>query len=218
MTATKNKESEGRKSTNGKSGPTGYENPYENWTQLYQQMATEGMTFFQKGVEAAQDMMPNPEQHQGMYQHWNDSFVQFMQQAGTEGQAQDPETYKKLYHVWLDTWSQNFESYMRSPEFVKSSGKNLEAFSDAKSQMGEMLEEYWKNIHLPSSRDMREVYHKLYIMERKQDEQDRKLDKLNETMAQILKAVQNTTPPATAPVVRPKSAPKPSPKATKKAK
>ncbi len=214
MTMTKS-----RKQENG-NNQAGYEEAYQNWTNLYQQMANEGMTFFQKSVEATQEMMPNPEQHQEMYQHWNESFLNFMQEAGSDGQIPDPESYKKLYNVWLDTWSKNFEGYMRSPEFVKNSGKNLEAFSDAKSQMGDMLEEYWHNIHLPSTRDMKEVYHKLYIMERKQDEQDRKLDEISATLKEILKETKNlkTAPKPTASASPAKAKVSKKTKTTKKAK
>ncbi len=180
---------------NKQNGSRQTEEAYKNWASLYQQMTEEGMGLFRKSVETAQEMMPTPEAHQEMYRHWNDSFQQFMEKASVEGKAQDPSTYKELYTLWLENWSRQFDAYMRTPEFVENSGKNLEAFSDAKSQMGEWLEEYWHNLHLPSARDMREIYHKLYILERKQDAQDRKLDQINETLSQLLKAVQQPKNP-----------------------
>lgn len=173
---------------------------YQAWSGFYQRMAEEGLTFFQKNMEAAQQMMPGMLGMSGMpgmgtsgmsgmpgmqgfaapdlYRQWTEAFHEMVNAWETEGGTMNPEIYQKMYRIWLEMCSKSAETFMRTPEFVQASGKNLEAFSDAKARMGEMIEEYWGLLHLPSTHDMRELYHKHYLQERKLDEMDRKLDEI----------------------------------------
>jgi hypothetical protein len=150
-----------------------YQDAYESWSQYYQQMATEGMAFFQKGLEATQKFtpfFPQPE----LYQVWTQSYQDFLSHLGHDPSQLGPDKFRELYDIWLETWSRHLEHYMRTPEFAAKSGKDLETFSEFSKQMGRLLEAYWESLHLPSSADMREIYHKLYLIERKLDEMDRR--------------------------------------------
>jgi hypothetical protein len=172
---------------------------YHSWMDMYQQWSEEGMTAFQKGIEATQRMMPFTPPGQEMMNLWMDSMQSFStrisQELGQDGSPQqamaamaDPTAYKKMYDVWLDTWSTQLEGYLRSPEFAAKSGRDLEAFSDWKKKLGEVMEAYWESIHLPSSADMREIYHKLYLMDRKLDDMDRRFRTIEKHLAQLVAA------------------------------
>lgn len=156
---------------------------YDTWQDFYQQMMKDGMSFFQQGVEMAQKMTPfapaNPLMSQWMdnYQDFVDRFSQQSHTRPTDGM----DTGRQLYEAWLDTWTRNMEGYLQTPEFAAKSGKDLETFSDAHKKMTEMMEAYWQAMRLPSAQDMREIYQKLYMIERKLDELDKRLRTASDT-------------------------------------
>lgn len=165
----------------------GASDAFKSWFDFYRQMSEEGMTAFQKGLEATQKFTPFAP-GQEMYSVWIDSVQDFHKKVGQESlypyPGMDTESYKKMYEAWLEAWSKNLDTYMRTPEFASRSGKDLERFSDFKKQMGNMLEAYWESIHLPSAADMREVYQKLYVLERKFDDMDRRFRSLEKYFTQ----------------------------------
>jgi hypothetical protein len=133
------------------------------------------MDMFRKGMDAAQQMSPffpgNP-----AFELWMQNYKQFTDKAMAETMERpmEPETFRRIYEAWLTTWSKNLDVYMRTPEFLEQSGRNMEAFSEFRKRMDEMLDEYWKSIRLPSTRDMDEIYQKLYLIDRKLDDMDRR--------------------------------------------
>lgn len=153
-------------------------NPYEGWSEFYQKMANESMDMFQQGMESFQKVNPF---HPGgeLFQQWFDSYRDFMSRVGEEsttgGVPGDMESYKRLYEAWLDSWTRNLESYMRTPEFAARSGRDLETFSDMRKSMNEAMDAYWHAVRLPSAHDMEELFHKLYVIDRKLDELDRRV-------------------------------------------
>lgn len=170
--------------TNG----AGLHEAFETWAGFYKEMATQGMGMFEKSIEAAHQMHPLYPGSE-VYDQWLDNFKDFTEafMRETTENPGDPEAFRRLYQIWLTACSKNFESYMRTPEFVARSGKNIEEFSELKQKMGEGLEEYWHAIHLPSSRDMREIYQKLTVI-------DRKMDELDKRFREMEKASKKTTP------------------------
>jgi hypothetical protein len=86
------------------------------------------------------------------------------------------------------------DTMMRTEAFAAKSGKDLEQFADYKKKMGEMLEAYWESLHLPNSSDMREVYHKLYTMDRKLDDLDNRLRSIEKHLEKLVSV---KTPSAT---------------------
>ncbi len=149
---------------------------FETWQGYYQQWADESMEMFNRGMETAQKMspfFPGPE----MARVWMDNYKEFMDRFASEGMgsaSSGADTYRKAYDVWLDYWTKNMEAFIQTPEFAEKSGQHLGMMSDMKQRFGEFMESYWHAMHLPSSHDMREIYHKLYIIERKLDEMDRR--------------------------------------------
>jgi hypothetical protein len=71
---------------------------------------------------------------------------------------------------------------MSTPEFVARSGQDLEQFSEFREKTGDMMNHYWENLHLASARDLHEVFHKLYTMDRKLDDLDERLRHLMDLM------------------------------------
>jgi Poly(R)-hydroxyalkanoic acid synthase subunit (PHA_synth_III_E) len=174
--ATANNEQE-KQHTNGKNDPS-TEDYYKAWSGFYQQMADESTEFFQKGMTTFQRMVPLYPGNE-IFKQWLENSQDFMNRMTEESlnAPGDVNTYKRMYDLWLETWTRNLEGYMKTPEFAAQSGKDLETFSDLQKKMGEMMEGYWQAIHLPSSQDMREIYHKLYMIERKLDELARHMRK-----------------------------------------
>lgn len=163
----------------------GYKNSqdaYEAWRDFYQKMTDESMAFYQQGMEMFQKMTPfYPAAQGGVFKEWINNYQAFVDRVREETggmMPMDMESYRRMYEAWLDTWTRNLESYMRTPEFVAKSGKDLEAFADVQSKFGEMMEAYWHTMHLPSTEDMKEVYHKLYLIDRKLDDMDRRMSEL----------------------------------------
>src|SRR5687768_13492848 len=89
---------------------------YEAWGEFYQQMAEESMDFFRKGVENFQKMSPFYPSNE-LYQKWADNYQQFLNTMTDEPgiKAGDKDVFRKMYEAWMETWTRNLDSYMRSP-------------------------------------------------------------------------------------------------------
>lgn len=182
MTTAKNSQEE-REAQNGRREDS-LQDAAQAWGSFYQQMADEGMDFFRKGMEIAQQASPFA-LGGGVYKQWMDNYYAFVNRVMEESSApmDTKEGYRRFYDAWLDVWTRGMESYMQTPEFAARSGKHMENVSDLTKRTGEIMEAYWHSVHLPSSHDMREIYHKLYLIERKLDEMDRRMRQATETSA-----------------------------------
>lgn len=124
-------------------------------------------------------------------QLWMDNYMAFIKQAGQDGMmgfASDPSgTSKRMYEQWVDLWSKSLDAYFRSPDFAAKSGRDLEALSEWKKWYGQWMESYWASVHLPSTADMRDVYQKLYVL-------DRKLDNLEQLVRDLRDPKQQAVP------------------------
>jgi hypothetical protein len=162
--------------TSTKNGKHTAEDPTEtmqDWFQAYRQLTEDNMTAFQRNMDLAGKMMPFGPGSE-FFTMWTHGMQDFWGRMGQDPvMPGDMEGFRRMYETWLSTWTDRMESYMRTPEFASKSGKDLEAMSDLKKKLGESMETYWGAMHLPSSADMREIYHKLYLIERKLDEMDR---------------------------------------------
>lgn len=154
-----------------------YNQAYQVWGNFYQNMMEEGVDFLRQGMEMAQKMSPLYPDNTA-FSVWMRNYQDFMsrvsEEATTAGQRPGAESYQRIYEAWLDTLSRSMETYMQTPEFVSQSGKHLETMSEVHQKMAEAMEAYWHALRLPSLHDMREIYHKLYIIERKIDDLDRR--------------------------------------------
>ena len=171
---------------------THQQNPFMPWMETYQKWTDESLNAFQQSMEQAQKMNPmfnNPE----LVQLWQEQFQSFTDKVRTTDwqHPSSPENFKKMYDTWLESASSQMDTMMRTEAFAAKSGKDLKQFAEYKKKMGEMLEAYWESIHLPNSSDMREVYHKLYTM-------DRKLDDLDNRLRNIEKHLEKLTSPKAA--------------------
>jgi hypothetical protein len=160
--------------TNGHS--TASQEMYENWRGYYQKMTDDGMSYYRQGMDMFQKMAPFYPANSFM-QGWMENYQTFLDRVRDEsgaGSATDMDSYRRMYDAWLETWTKSLEGYMRTPEFVAKSGKDLEAFTDFQNKMGDMMDTYWNTLHLPNTADMKELYQKLYTIDRKLDELDRR--------------------------------------------
>lgn len=169
---------------------------YDTWRDWMTQASQEGFSMFQQGLASAQRFAPgmagdfeerlasmpwaasiDADKLTQMSQQWMDSFGRFMAHSSDAIQANptDPQAYKKIYEAWLNSCAEQMEQWMQTPEFAAQSGQRLEHMSQFQEQSGKMLEQYWATLHLPSTHDMKELYHKLYVIERKLDDLDKQL-------------------------------------------
>jgi hypothetical protein len=171
------------------------QNPFAPWMETYQKWTDESLNAFQQSMQQAQKMNPmfnNPE----LMKLWQDQFQSFTDKVRTTDwqHPSSPENFKKIYDTWLESASAQMDTMMRTEAFAAKSGKDLEQFADYKKKMGEMLEAYWESLHLPNSSDMREVYHKLYTMDRKLDDLDNRLRSIEKHLEKLVSV---KTPSAT---------------------
>jgi hypothetical protein len=166
------------------------QNPFAPWMETYQKWTDESLNTFQQSIQQsmaqAQKMNPmfnNPE----LTQLWQEQFQSFTDQVRTTDwqQPSSPEAFKKMYDTWLESASSQMDSMMRTEAFAAKSGQDLKQFAEYKKKMGEMLEAYWESLHLPNSSDMREVYHKLYTMDRKLDDLDNRLRNIEKHLEKL---------------------------------
>ncbi|MBY0450354.1 MAG: hypothetical protein K2X01_07010 [Cyanobacteria bacterium] len=128
---------------------------YQAWLGMMQQMTRDNMQWFQNSLDMAQNLAQGTAQ-QG-----------YPFNTERTGPQVDP---KSMYDAWLKNWTQHLESMMAGAEFSEHSGKTLHAASEAKQNMDQMLRQYWHSLQLANAEDMKEVYLKLYQMERRLDD------------------------------------------------
>ncbi len=169
------KQAESNTGNNNGGHHTDQENFYDAWRDYYQRMSEDGLAFFQKSVEVAQEFNPYYPGSEAM-KRWMEQYEGVTQKMGegTPSNFMDMDAFKNMYDLWLSTMTDNMQTWMRTPEFVAQNGSDLETFSEMRKRMSDAWEAYWEAIHLPSTRDVREVYRKLYNIERKLDEMDRR--------------------------------------------
>lgn len=176
--------------TQKQNGPTG-EEMFQPWMEMYKKWTEESMTSFQSAMSQAQKMNPmlgNPE----LYELWQQSYQAFTDKVQTTDwrnaanpENYNPENFKKMYETWLENASTQMDSMMRTEAFAAKSGKDLEQFAEYKKKLGELFEGYWETLHLPNAADMREVYHKLYTMDRKLDDLDTRLRNIEKHLEKL---------------------------------
>ncbi len=122
---------------------------YQAWLGMMQQITRDNLQWFQQSLEMAQKAYP----------------------FASNTENTEPNTSpKSAYDAWLKHWTQHLESMMAGAEFSEHSGKTLHAASEAKQTMDQMLRQYWHSLQLANTEDMKEVYLKLYQMERRLDD------------------------------------------------
>ncbi len=104
---------------------------------------------------------------------------------------------------------------MQTPEFAAQSGQHLEHMSQFQEQSAKLLEQYWATLRLPSTHDMKELYHKLYVIERKLDDLDKQLYNIVQSQKTSKPEVKTEVSSAKAPA---KPAAKPTGKSSPKSK
>lgn len=175
--------------TNGNASETS-DAMMSQWLAFCRKLSEENMALFKRSVEAAQQMHSMPEGSPSatdMMGYWQNSFKDYSQRFSNFNPTnlQDPTQIKHAYEQWMLYWSEQFETMMGTKEFALNSGKNLERLTQFQDKMGDVLEEYWHNLHLSTSDDMREVFQKLYTLDKKIDEIDIRFRDLASTLEEM---------------------------------
>ncbi len=123
-----------------------------------------------------------------LYATWMDSVSDFntlsmqamkrMQDRTNEPESQE---YREPYDIWIETYSETFNEFLRSDHFASDIGRFLSVFTDVQKYNREMIEE---NLLVPSSlptkTDIDEINRELYNLKKKVKELSQKLGELPE--------------------------------------
>ncbi len=92
-----------------------------------------------------------------------------------------PEKSKELYDIWIETYSDVFNEYLRSEHFSSDIGRFMSIFADVQRYNRDVLEE---NVlvpsNLPTKTDIDEINKELYGLRKKVKELSMKLGELPE--------------------------------------
>ena len=77
----------------------------------------------------------------------------------------DFKLYKKFYDIWTRTSTEMLDELMHSPQYAEMAGKALENSADLKKQVDEVIEASLKNMHLPTSSDVKGLSRRLRTLE-----------------------------------------------------
>ncbi len=86
--------------------------------------------------------------------------------SGMEGDI-SPEKYKDFYKVWIETYSETFNEFLKSGHFASDMGKLNSCLMDFQKYNREMLEEnYLKPMNLPTKSEIDEINKELYSLKK----------------------------------------------------
>lgn len=77
----------------------------------------------------------------------------------------NPEQYKDFYKIWMETYSETFEEFLKSGHFANDLGKFMSRFMEFQKYNRETLEEtYLKPMNLPTKTEIDEINKELYSL------------------------------------------------------
>jgi hypothetical protein len=78
-----------------------------------------------------------------------------------------PDTYKDVYTIWMDTYSETFAEFMKSEDFASNLGELMGESMEFQRFSREMLEEnYLKPMNLPTKTDLDEANKEIYALKK----------------------------------------------------
>lgn len=83
---------------------------------------------------------------------------------------------KELYIYCMQSYSLMLQELLTSPIFLNTMKENIDASLSRKIQLDRMRDETLKSMGIPSRKDLQEIHHSLYII-------NKKLDKLNDALS-----------------------------------
>ncbi|MFZ3170082.1 MAG: poly(R)-hydroxyalkanoic acid synthase subunit PhaE [Candidatus Methanoperedens sp.] len=90
------------------------------------------------------------------------------------------ESYKELYNVWMESYSETFKEFLKSGHFSSDMGKFTSNFLDVQKYNREILEEnYLKPSNLPTKSDIDELNKELYSLKKQVKELSGRINELS---------------------------------------
>ena len=126
-----------------------------------------------------------------LYSSWMDTVVDFqnismeaMKRMNTKTVALEgktgTESYKELYNIWMESYSETFKEFLKSGHFSSDMGKFMSNFLDVQKYNREMLEEnYLKPSNLPTKTDINMLNMELYSLKKQVKELSSKINELS---------------------------------------
>ena len=105
-----------------------------------------------------------------------------MAEKGIGLEGFDPSGYKKVYDIWVRSFSEMFDQMMKTSAFAATMGKALEQSVDFKKQFDEMIEETLKQMRLPTTADMKELHRQLNALTVQLDRLEQRLERVEESL------------------------------------
>lgn len=106
--------------------------------------------------------------------------VQIVQQAMVETAKRGDlgDDFKKYYKMWIKTLEGHYMTLFKSPEYTDILKKLLDAVEDYKIAREEVLMDVFRNLPMPTNRDIDEVYRELYDLKKKVRELSKKIEEM----------------------------------------
>jgi hypothetical protein len=92
-----------------------------------------------------------------------------------------PGKYKKIYKIWMETYSEAFKEFSKSDHFAFDLGKLNSSLIDFQQNNREMIEEnFLKPMNLPTKKEIDEINKELYSLKKTVKELVREIKELKE--------------------------------------
>ena len=96
------------------------------------------------------------------------------QELSTEGNL--PENFKDYYNMWIKILEGHYMTLFKSPDYTRALSKAINSAEDFILARQELLADALKTLHIPTEKDMDELYKELYLLKKKVKELGKKVD------------------------------------------
>ena len=105
------------------------------------------------------------------------------QEKVSAGDAGDigPDSYKDVYKIWMDTYSETFQEFLKSGDFAQDMGEVMSRALAVQQYDRDMMEEnYLKPLNLPTKSEIDELNKEVYALKRTVKGLTKQVKKLSE--------------------------------------
>ena len=101
-----------------------------------------------------------------------------------KGECECLEDPKRAYKVWIKTLEGNFMELLKSGEYTEVLNKTMLSLADCRAVRREVMAAVFKELQIPTNREMDEVYRDLYQMKKQIRILSKKVESLQDELAQ----------------------------------
>ncbi|OQY12062.1 MAG: hypothetical protein B6I30_05595 [Desulfobacteraceae bacterium 4572_187] len=164
------------------------EDPFEAWTQLYEQEFRKFFKIPQLGLTRLyQEKMIRSMDKFNIYQAAITEFsrllllpmeksFQVLQEKLAElaDKGDLPEDSKKYYQIWIKILEGHYMTLFQSSEYTQSLNKTLNAMSEFSAVKKEILQDFLNMLPVPTHKEMDELYKEIYLLKKRIKELEKK--------------------------------------------